>query len=255
MLKDVTLGRYYGTKSPLHGLDPRTKLFGLLLYIVSVFLYTSWTGLIFSVLVFSFLIALSRVPFSYMVKGLRSIVFIVVLAAVLNALLGKGGIKGTVFSTVRIVSIVLASNVLTLTTRPREISSGLEKSLGFLAYFKIPVEDIATVISLALRFIPILSDEAGRILDAQKSRGARLGEGKLKEKARAVLPVVVPLFISAFRRSDELARAMDSRLYGNGKRRNWKSLKYGRNDVLGYIFSLLVLAFSILLRYFDVFGI
>ncbi|MGN1164726.1 MAG: energy-coupling factor transporter transmembrane component T family protein [Candidatus Ornithospirochaeta sp.] len=253
MLKDVTLGRYYSTVSILHALDPRTKLFGLLVYIVSVFLYDSWSGLAFSVSVLSLFIVLSRVPLSYMVKGLRSVVFIVVLASVLNFLLGKGGIRGTVFSTVRIVSVVLASNVLTLTTRPREISSGIEKSLSFLSFFKVPVEDIATIISLALRFIPILSDEAGRILDSQKSRGARLGEGSVREKARAVLPVVVPLFISAFRRSDELSRAMDSRLYGTGKRRSWKRLEYSSSDVYGYVASLSVLVISIILRCSDVF--
>ena len=255
MLSDVTLGRYYNTKSVLHALDPRTKLFALLVYIVSAFLYDSWIGMGFSILVLSFLIALSSVPLSFILKGLRSVMTIVILAAVLALILGKGGRAATIFSTVRIVSVVMASNVLTLTTRPRDISSGLEKSLSFLSFFRVPVEDIATIISLALRFIPILSDEAGRILDSQKSRGARLGEGSLREKARSVLPVVVPLFVSAFRRSDELSRAMDSRLYGNGRRKKWKSLSYSSSDYWGYAFSLFVLIVSILLRCCHVFGL
>ena len=175
MAKSITLGRYYPGESPIHRLDPRTKLFFLLIFIISLFLFSSWTGFAFSVLALAIVIASSRVPLSYMVRGLRSVVFIILFAAVLNAVLGKGGWTKTLFTTYRMIAIILSSNVLTLTTRPREISDALEKSLSFLSVIGFPVHEMATIISLAFTFIPILSDEAGRIMDAQKSRGARIG--------------------------------------------------------------------------------
>lgn len=249
MLKDVTLGRYYRVESIIHSLDPRVKLFSLLIYIVSLFLFTSWTALLLTLVSLFLVVKASKVPFRYMVKGLRSIAFIVIFAALLSAMLGKGGWVKTIFTTYRMIALVFASNLLTLTTKPREISDGLEKAMGWLSVFHFPVHDTATIISLSFRFIPILSEEANRIIDAQKSRGARIGEGRLKERIKSLLPITVPLFVSAFRRADELSLAMDSRLYGSGIRKPWKSLRYRMCDYYAYGASLLLLVLTIILRY------
>ena len=141
-------------------------------------------------------------------------------------------------------------NFIGFSTRPREISDGLEKGLSFLGAIHFPLHETATIISLSFRFIPILTEEAGRIMDAQKSRGAKIGEGNIIEKAKSVMPLIIPLFISAFRRSDELALAMDSRLYGSGKRSVWKKLEYGVYDKYGYIFAILLLILTIVDRCF-----
>lgn len=248
MLKDVTLGRYYPIKGCLHNLDPRTKLLFLLLFIISVFISPNPVVLAFTTVVLAIVIAVSKVPLSYIFKGLRFVFTIMVFTTLLNVFLLKGSWASTFRSLYRMVAIVLASNMLTLTTRPKDISWGVEKSLSFLSPIGVPVHDIATIVSLAFRFIPILTDEAKRIMDAQKSRGAHLGEGNLREKARGIMPVIIPLFISAFRRSDELSEAMDSRLYGTGRRTEWKVMEFGRIDMLLCILSFVYLGVAIALK-------
>ena len=248
MIRDVTLGRYIEGEGILYELDPRTKLMGLLLYIVSLFLFKSWLGFLITILYFLILRKLSNVSFIYMVKGLKPVFFFILFATLLNIIIGKSDWVKTVFTLWRMIGAVFASNLLTLTTRPREISDGLEKGLSFLSVLHFPVHEMATIISLAFRFIPILSDEAGRIMDAQKSRGSRIGEGNIIEKAKSIMPIIIPLFVSAFRRSDELALAMDSRLYGSGKRSVWKKMEYGVYDKYGYIVSILFLSLMIVDR-------
>ncbi|MGN1189230.1 MAG: energy-coupling factor transporter transmembrane component T family protein [Candidatus Ornithospirochaeta sp.] len=248
MIRDVTLGRYKEGKGVLYELDPRTKLMGLLLYIVSLFVFKTWVGFALTFVFFLVLRYLSHIKFSYMVKGLKSVFFIILFATILNFFLGDRNWIKTIFTLWRMVGAVMASNILTLTTRPREISDALEKGLSFLSVIHFPVHETATIISLAFRFIPILTEEAGRIMDAQKSRGSRIGEGNLKEKASSVLPLLIPLFISAFRRADELAMAMDSRLYGSGNRSVWKKLEYSKIDAMGYILSILILSLVIVER-------
>ena len=211
MIRDVTLGRFLEGDGVLYKLDPRTKLMGLLLYIVSLFVFKTWLGFVLTIVFFLLLRKLSKISFNYMVKG-------------------------------------LASNILTLTTRPREISDALEKGLSFLSVIHFPVHELATIISLAFRFIPILTEEAGRVIDAQKSRGSRIGEGKIVDKAKSIMPIIIPLFISAFRRSDELALAMDSRLYGSGKRSVWKKMEYSKLDFYGYLISVLILVLMVVDR-------
>ena len=248
MIRDVTLGRYIEGEGILYELDPRTKLMGLLLYIVSLFLFKSWLGFLITILYFLILRKLSNVSFIYMVKGLKPVFFIILFATLLNIFIGKSDWVKTVFTLWRMIGAVFASNLLTLTTRPREISDALEKGLSFLSVLHFPVHEMATIISLAFRFIPILSDEAGRVMDAQKSRGSRIGEGNIIEKAKSIMPIIIPLFVSAFRRSDELALAMDSRLYGSGKRSVWKKMEYGVYDKYGYIVSILFLSLMIVDR-------
>ena len=248
MLKDVTLGRYYPVRGCLHELDPRTKLLFLLMFIISVFISPNPIILGLTAAVLLSVIAVSRVPLSYIFKGLRFVFTIIVFTTLLNVFLLRGSWASTLRSLYRMVAVVLASNMLTLTTRPRDISWGVEKSLSFLSPLGVPVHDIATIVSLAFRFIPILTDEAKRIMDAQKSRGAHLGEGNLREKARGIMPVIIPLFISAFRRSDELSEAMDSRLYGTGRRTEWKMIEFRRRDMFIMLLSVLYLGIVIALK-------
>lgn len=248
MLKDVTLGRYYPARGPLHGIDPRVKLLFLLLFIVSVFLSSSPVVLGFTALVLLVLIIASGVPLSYMFRGLKPVFIIIAMTTILNVFLFRGSPEGTFKALYRMVAVVLSSNMLTLTTRPKELSWGVEKSLSFLSPLGIPVHDIATIVSLAFRFIPVLSDEAMRIMDAQKSRGAHMGEGRLRDRARGIMPVVIPLFVSAFRRSDELSDAMDSRLYGMGRRTEWKARRFSGRDAAFLMLELLYIGIVIAMK-------
>lgn len=250
MLKDVTLGRYYPTTSPLHSLDPRTKLFGLFVYIVLVFLASDITGLVLCLACLVFLMILSKVPFRYVLRGLRPVIIVVLLADILNILFVNDGLKKAIYLTLRMFEVIWGSNVLCTTTKPKDISSALEKSLGFLKKFGVPVHDFATMIVLALRFIPILSNEALHIMEAQKARGADFESGNLVKRAKALFPLIVPLFVSAFRKADSLAIAMDSRLYGSCEPSVLKPLKYGKYDYISYFLILCVLLLGILTRIF-----
>lgn len=248
MIRDVTLGRYKEGDGILYELDPRTKLMGLFLYVISLFVFKTWLGFVLTLAFFLIIRKMSGITFTYMARGLKPVFFIVLFATILNIIIGENNWEKTVFTLWRMIGAVFASNLLTLTTRPREISNALEKGLSFLSVIHFPIHETATIISLAFRFIPILSQEAGRIMDAQKSRGGRVGEGSILDKAKSVMPIVIPLFISAFRRSDDLALAMDSRLYGSGERSIWKKLRYGKYDKYGYSISILVLILTIVDR-------
>jgi energy-coupling factor transport system permease protein len=250
MLKDVTLGRYYPTSSALHSLDPRTKLFGLLVYIVLVFLAQDLSGLILCLASLILLMILSNVPFKYVLRGLRPILLVVFLADILNILFVKDGLKKAIYLTLRLFEVIWGSNLLCTTTKPKDISAALEKSLGFLKKLGVPVHDFATMIVLALRFIPILSNEALHIMEAQKARGADFESGNLVRRAKALFPLIIPLFVSAFRKADSLAIAMDSRLYGSGESSVLKPLKYGVCDFVAYIIIFVVLTLGILARIF-----
>ena len=250
MLKDVTLGRYYPTSSPLHSLDPRTKLFGLLVYLVLVFLASDLTGLLLGLACLVYLIILSNVPFKYILRGLKPVIVVVLIADLLNILFVDKGLKNAIYLTLRMFEVIWGSNVLCTTTKPKELSAGLEKALGFLKKIGVPVHDFATMLVLALRFIPILSNEAGHILEAQKARGADFESGNLIQRAKALFPLIIPLFVSAFRKADTLAIAMDSRLYGSCEPTVLKPLKYGSKDFVSYILIFITLALGILARIF-----
>ena len=250
MLKDVTLGRYYPTSSVLHNLDPRTKLFGLFVYIVLVFLASDLTGLILCLASLIFLMVLSTVPFKYVLRGLKPVLLVVLLADILNILFVDNGLRKAIFLTLRLFEVIWGSNVLCSTTKPKDISAALEKSLGFLKKFGVPVHDFATMIVLALRFIPILSNEALHIMEAQKARGADFESGNLVHRAKALFPLIIPLFVSAFRKADNLAIAMDSRLYGSGECSVLKPLKYSSSDFVSYIIVFFVLILGIFARIF-----
>lgn len=265
MLRDITIGQYYPADSIIHKLDPRTKLMATLVYILSLFLFRNVAGFAAVTLWLLLVIRMSKVPFGYMVKGLKAIVIILIITVVFNLFLTPGetlisfwklriteeGLSNAVFMTVRLIYLILGSSILTLTTTPNQLTDGLEKSLKPLNKIHVPVHEIAMMMSIALRFIPILIEETDKIMKAQLARGADFESGNLVKKAKAMVPLLVPLFISAFRRANDLALAMEARCYHGGEgRTKMKPLKYKRVDFIVYLAVAGYFAAVILLRRF-----
>lgn len=263
MLRDITLGQYYPADSVIHKLDPRVKLFGTLIYIISLFVFKGLPAFILAAIFLVVLIKLSKVPFSYMVKGLKTIVLIMLFAAVFNLFLTPGtklvsfwiftityeGLKNAVVMMVRLIFLIIGTSLMTLTTTPNELTDGLEKALSPLKYIKVPVHEIAMMMSIALRFIPILIEETDKIMKAQMARGADFEHGNLIQKAKNMVPLLVPLFVSAFRRANDLAMAMEARCYRGGEgRTKMKPLHYQKRDRMAYLTLLVYLAAVIELR-------
>lgn len=263
MLRDITLGQYYPADSVIHKLDPRVKLFGTLIYIISLFVFKGLPAFILAAIFLVVLIKLSEVPFSYMVKGLKTIVLIMLFAAVFNLFLTPGtklvsfwiftityeGLKNAVVMMVRLIFLIIGTSLMTLTTTPNELTDGLEKALSPLKYIKVPVHEIAMMMSIALRFIPILIEETDKIMKAQMARGTDFEHGNLIQKAKNMVPLLVPLFVSAFRRANDLAMAMEARCYRGGEgRTKMKPLHYQKRDRMAYLTLLVYLAAVIGLR-------
>lgn len=263
MLRDITLGQYYPADSVIHKLDPRVKLFGTLIYIISLFVFKGLPAFILAAIFLVVLIKLSKVPFSYMVKGLKTIVLIMLFAAVFNLFLTPGtklvsfwiftityeGLKNAVVMMVRLIFLIIGTSLMTLTTTPNELTDGLEKALSPLKYIKVPVHEIAMMMSIALRFIPILIEETDKIMKAQMARGADFEHGNLIQKAKNMVPLLVPLFVSAFRRANDLAMTMEARCYRGGEgRTKMKPLHYQKRDRMAYLTLLVYLAAVIGLR-------
>ena len=246
-LKDVTLGQYFPGTSPVHRLDPRTKLLATILYIVALFLAKSFVsyGVMFALLAFS--IFLSKVPVKSILRGLKPILFIAIFTAILNLFYTPGehvlfkvwiltvtweGVLQAGFMVLRIMMLVAGTFLLTYTTSPILLTDGLESLLAPLKAIKVPVHELSMMMSIALRFIPTLIEETDKIMSAQRARGADFESGGLLQRARALIPLLVPLFISAFRRADELAVAMECRCYHGGEgRTRLRQLKYQSIDV------------------------
>ncbi|MCR4830561.1 MAG: energy-coupling factor transporter transmembrane protein EcfT [Pseudobutyrivibrio sp.] len=250
MLREITLGQYYPAESVLHSLDPRVKLFSTLVFIITLF--SADNVILFAIVLVTLfgIIKLSHVPFSFMVKGLRSIIVLLVIAGLFNLLLTPGrtlvsfwifsisdvGLKNAVLMTSRMVLLIVGTSIMTLTTTPNQLTDGLEKSLGFLKKLNVPVHEIAMMMSIALRFIPILIEETDKIMKAQMARGADFETGGLIKKAKNMVPLLVPLFVSAFRRANDLSYAMEARCYNGGEgRTKMRPLKYGSLDQRAYI--------------------
>ncbi len=266
MLRDITLGQYYPTDSVLHRMDPRTKLAGTLVYIITLFLADNLFTYLAAALFLAAAIRLSHVPVKFMVRGLKAIVFLLLISVSFNLFLTPGtpifkigflqmtweGLEIAVFMAVRLIFLVMGSTILTLTTTPNQLTDGLEKSLGFLNRVGVPVHEVSMMMSIALRFIPILIEETDKIMKAQMARGADFESGNLIQKAKAMVPLLVPLFISAFRRATDLAMAMEARCYRGGEgRTKMKPLHYESRDRKAYIvylgYFILVLVLKILL--------
>mgnify|MGYP002852822500 CR=1 FL=1 len=260
MIRDITIGQYYQTKSLMHRLDPRVKLFGTLLFIVSLFSYKNPLGYLMAVIFLCSVIKLSNVPVKFITKGLKGIVIIMLITILLNLFLTPGnelvslgrisitweGLALALTMILRLTMLIMGSSMMTLTTTPNNLTDGLEKGLGFLKIFKVPVSDIAMMMSIALRFIPILMEETDRIMKAQLARGADFESGNLVKRAKSLVPVLVPLFVSAFRRAGDLAMAMEARCYRGGETRiKMKPLIYKKRDYIAYIVMILFLGVSI----------
>ena len=264
MLKDMTLGQFYPVDSVVHRLDPRTKLSATMLYIVSLFIANNIYCYAAAFLFLVFCTAMSRVPWRYMAKGLRPIFYLMALSVIFNLFLTGGepvlfqwsifritgpGLRQAFFMALRLVFLVMGSALMTYTTTPTSLTDGMEKGLRFLKIFKVPVHEIAMMMSIALRFIPILAEEADKIQKAQMARGASFEEGNIIQRAKAMIPLLVPLFISAFRRATDLAMAMEARCYHGGEgRTKMVPLRYASRDRLAYLILFGYLALIILLR-------
>lgn len=262
MIRDITIGQYYPADSIIHKLDPRVKLLAVVFYVISLFTFQGVWGFVLVTLALIAMIKLSKVPFRFMVKGLKAIVIILLITAMFNLFLTPGeilvkvwkltitkeGLKSAIFMAIRLIYLILGTSTLTLTTTPNQLTDGMEKALRPLNKIHVPVHEVAMMMSIALRFIPILVEETDKIMKAQIARGADFESGNLLKKAKAMVPLLVPLFISAFRRANDLAMAMEARCYNGGDgRTKMKPLKYKKADLVSYgvIFAYMVLVILI----------
>lgn len=260
MIRDITLGQYYQTDSIVHRLDPQVKIAATLIFICSLFVVEQAAGYVVAVLFLAAAIKLSHVPFRFMIRGMRAILFLLLITFFFNLFLTPGeaafqvwkltvtkeGIALAVKMAVRLSLLIVGSSVMTLTTTPNNLTDGLEKMLRPLQKCKVPVHEVAMMMSIALRFIPILLEETDKIMKAQMARGASFDEGNLIQKAKSMVPLLVPLFISAFRRANDLAMAMEARCYRGGEgRTKMKPLQYKGRDYAAYLILAVYLALCI----------
>ena len=260
MIRDITLGQYYQTDSVIHRLDPRVKLVTTIIYIISLFFFKGIAGYAIAGLFLIIAIKLSKVPFRYMIKGMKTIIFLLMITVIFNLFMTPGdiiislwifkitrqGLKTAIYMALRLCFLIIGSSVMTLTTTPNQLTDGMEKLMKPLKRFKIPIHEISMMMSIALRFIPILMEETDKIMKAQLARGADFESGNIIKKAKAMVPLLVPLFISAFRRANDLAMAMEARCYRGGEHRTkMKPLCYKKRDVLAYICLIIYLFASI----------
>ena len=256
MLREITIGQYYPADSVIHKLDPRVKLAGTMIFIISLFAFRSVEAYLLATLFLGTVIRISRVPLKFMLKGLKSIFVLMMITVIFNLFLTKGtpivhfwiftitieGIRTAAFMAIRLIYLIIGSSVMTLTTTPNELTDGMEKALRPLGKIHVPVHEIAMMMSIALRFIPILLEETDKIMKAQMARGADFESGGLIQKAKNMIPLLVPLFISAFRRANDLAMAMEARGYHGGEgRTKMKPLVYQKRDHLAYLTFVLYL--------------
>ena len=266
VLKDVTLGQFFPGNSPVHRMDPRTKLIILIVYIVALFKASGWIsyGVVFLFLAIS--IAVSRIPLKAILNGMKPLVMILIFTGILNLFLTKDGtallswgiititdegIYRAFFMVTRILMLLAGTFLLTYTTSPIALTDGLESLLGPLKRLRLPVHELSMMMCIALRFIPTLIEETDKIMSAQKARGADFESGKLMQRVKALIPILVPLFISAFRRADELATAMECRCYQGGEgRTKMKLLRFKLVDLVTFAVGALLLAAVIMLPRF-----
>ena len=266
MLSDVTFGQYYQAESFVHKMDPRVKILLLIAYIVMVFVAKTFLGLFATLAFLLVTVVASKVPIGSVLKSIKAIIFLVVFTAVLNIcfytpkagdthlfwIVYTEGLISAGFLALRLIALVMGSAVLTLTTTPVSLTDGIESLLKPLSLIKFPVHDLALIMSIALRSIPTLANETERIINAQKARGAEFDSGNIIKKAKALIPVLIPLLISAFRRGDELGDAMDARCYSGSKiRTKYKKLTLSFRDLIGSIAVAAALTGIILLNVYD----
>ena len=257
MVRDITLGQYMPGMSKIHRLDARAKILFLIAYIVFIFVAKNYMALMLITMASLLVVLMTRVKFSMYLKSMKVILFVVVLTGILNLFYGTGnvlwewgfikitdgGINNAIFVTIRIATLVIISSILTFTTSPSDLTDALERLMKPLKIFHVKVHDIAMMMTIALRFIPVLLEETDKIMNAQKARGADMESGGIIKRIKALIPVLIPLFVSSFRRANDLARAMECRCYnGRNGRTRMKQLHFGIIDLLGLIFSVVVFA-------------
>ena len=260
MIRDITIGQYYQTQSVLHRLDPRVKITGTLIFIITLFVAKNVTSYAVATAFLMAVILLSRVPFGFIVRGMKTVVIILLITVVFNLFLTPGitfvsfwkfrityeGLKTAGYTAVRLSYLILGSSLMTLTTTPNNLTDGLESIMKPLKLFRVPVHEIAMMMSIALRFIPILMEETDKIMKAQLSRGADFESGGIIKRSKALIPLLVPLFVSAFRRANDLAMAMEARCYHGGEgRTKMKPLVYRSADFAAY--AVLIIYFGLII--------
>lgn len=260
MLKDITLGQYYQEDSLIHRLDPRVKLIGTVIFMISLFLFNNFICYMLGFLFMMVMVLLSKVPIKFMVRGMKAIFFLLLITVIYNLFLSTGdvlvqfwkikitwqGLESACYMLLRLSLLIVGSSLMTLTTTPNQLTDGMESLLKPLRLLRIPVHEVAMMMSIALRFIPILMEETDKIMKAQTARGAQFESRNLFKKTKALVPLLVPLIISAFRRANDLALAMEARCYrGGDSRTKMKPLHYKKRDVLGYV-TLLVYLLAII---------
>lgn len=271
MLKDITLGQYYPADSVVHKLDSRTKILITLLYMVMIFVVDGFIGFGVLLLFNIFLLFLSKIPAKFIFKGLKPILFFVIFTVILNMFMTNGkvafrflfwdvtyeGIFTAVFMALRIIFLVIGTSFLTYTTSPITLTDGMERLLSPFRKIGVPAHELAMMMSIALRFIPTLIEETDKIMKAQKARGADFETGSLIQRGKNLVPILVPLFISAFRRAEDLATAMEARCYNGGENRTrLKELKYTKLDAYAWAVMLLLFVLILVIRIigFDIRG-
>ena len=264
MLKDITLGQYFPGNTVAHRLDPRTKILLVTLYIIALFSAKGLLGYMVMAATLAVCVKISKVGFKSLVRGLKPLVVIIAFTGILNIFftpaetyllewgilrISEKGIQNALFMVIRIMLLVMGTFLMTYTTSPIRLTDGLESLLGPLKRLRVPVHELAMMMAIALRFIPTLIEETDKIMSAQKARGADFESGNIFQKAKALVPILVPLFISAFRRADELATAMECRCYHGGDgRTKLHVLKYQRRDYIALAGGAVILALVVVLR-------
>ena len=264
MIRDITLGQYYPGDSAVHRLDARTKIIATLLYIIELFVVNNFWGFLIAAAALFAVIAVSRVPLKFIFRGLTAVFLIIAFTFFLNLFMVEGrvlwhwkfltityeGVHRAFFMAVRLVLLIIGSSVMTLTTKPVELTDGLEKLLKPFSKIGLPSHEIALMMTIALRFIPTLMEETDKIIKAQQARGADFESGNLIQRAKSLIPILVPLFVSSFRIAQDLALAMEARCYrGGGGRTRMNEIRFRRGDAVAAVLMVLFLAVIIASRY------
>lgn len=262
-MRNITIGQYYPADSILHKLDPRVKFLGTLVFIVSLFLIKGLAGYVFVTVALVTLVKLSKVPFGMMLKGMKAIIFILIITVFFNMLFTPGeviftfwrltitkeGVVQAIRMAVRLSYLIIGSSIMTLTTTPNQLTDAMENLFSPLKVIKVPVHEISMMMSIALRFIPILMEETDKIEKAQIARGADFESKSIIQRVKSMVPILVPLFISAFRRANDLAMAMEARCYHGGEgRTRMKPLVYERRDFIAYVILAVFFGLCIAMR-------
>ncbi len=260
MIRDITLGQYFPSDSSIHSLDPRTKIIITFFYIIETFVVNNFFGFFALSLGLAIVIAVSKVPVKFIFRGLKVIFVIIIFTFILNLFMMDGrvlwhwrfltityeGLYRAIFVAIRLVLLIIGTSMLTLCTKPIELTDGLEKLLSPLSFIGVPSGEIALMMSIALRFIPTLMDETDKIIKAQQARGADFESGNIVRRAKSLIPILVPLFIGSFKIAQDLALAMEARCYHGGDHRTqMKPLKYKKRDHIAYLILFAYLAVAI----------